>query len=132
MRRLLAAQLEIYFIVIPLPTPFSLAGKLWLLAAQFEIRQRKLAAARSVLGQAIGRAPKDKASFSLSPSLFLFLFLFLSLFLYSLSFSLSFSLCSRSVLGQAIGRAPKDKASLSLSPSLFPLDLYLALTLSSS
>ncbi|KAK6935487.1 HAT (Half-A-TPR) repeat [Dillenia turbinata] len=38
---------------------FSFA-KIWLLAAQFEIRQLNLKAARQILGNAIGRAPKDK------------------------------------------------------------------------
>ncbi|PHU25581.1 Crooked neck-like protein 1 [Capsicum chinense] len=38
---------------------FSFA-KIWLLAAQFEIRQLRIKEARLLLGQAIGRAPKDK------------------------------------------------------------------------
>ncbi|KAL3498965.1 hypothetical protein ACH5RR_041697 [Cinchona calisaya] len=38
---------------------FSFA-KIWLLAAQFEIRQLNLQGARKILGAAIGRAPKDK------------------------------------------------------------------------
>ncbi|KAK9073706.1 hypothetical protein SSX86_006300 [Deinandra increscens subsp. villosa] len=38
---------------------FSFA-KFWLLAAQFEIRQLNLSGARSILGNAIGIAPKDK------------------------------------------------------------------------
>lgn len=38
---------------------FSFA-KIWLLAAQFEIRQKDLKAARQILGSAIGMAPKDK------------------------------------------------------------------------
>lgn len=38
---------------------FSFA-KIWLLAAQFEIRQLNLKAARQILGNAIGKAPKDK------------------------------------------------------------------------
>ncbi|KAL5727880.1 Crooked neck-like protein 1 [Ranunculus cassubicifolius] len=38
---------------------FSFA-KVWLLAAQFEIRQKNLEGARKLLGNAIGRAPKDK------------------------------------------------------------------------
>ncbi|GAB4834530.1 Crooked neck-like protein 1 [Ancistrocladus abbreviatus] len=38
---------------------FSFA-KLWLLAARFEIRQLNLKGARQVLGNAIGKAPKDK------------------------------------------------------------------------
>ncbi|XP_010261495.1 PREDICTED: crooked neck-like protein 1 isoform X2 [Nelumbo nucifera] len=38
---------------------FSFA-KIWLLAAQFEIRQKNLKAARLILGNAIGKAPKDK------------------------------------------------------------------------
>lgn len=38
---------------------FSFA-KIWLLAAQFEIRQLNLKGARHILGNAIGRAPKDK------------------------------------------------------------------------
>ncbi|KAJ4974527.1 hypothetical protein NE237_007701 [Protea cynaroides] len=38
---------------------FSFA-KIWLLAAQFEIRQKNLKAARQILGNAIGKAPKDK------------------------------------------------------------------------
>ncbi|KFK35027.1 hypothetical protein AALP_AA5G224500 [Arabis alpina] len=40
-------------------TKFSFA-KVWLLAAQFEIRQLNLAGARQILGNAIGKAPKDK------------------------------------------------------------------------
>ncbi|XP_022737400.1 crooked neck-like protein 1 isoform X2 [Durio zibethinus] len=39
---------------------FSFA-KIWLLAAQFEIRQLNLKGARQILGNAIGKAPKDKA-----------------------------------------------------------------------
>ncbi|KAJ7544640.1 hypothetical protein O6H91_09G087500 [Diphasiastrum complanatum] len=38
---------------------FSFA-KIWLMAAQFEIRQKNLKAARQILGNAIGMAPKDK------------------------------------------------------------------------
>ncbi|KAF6134470.1 hypothetical protein GIB67_034884 [Kingdonia uniflora] len=38
---------------------FSFA-KVWLLAAQFEIRQMNIKDARKILGNAIGRAPKDK------------------------------------------------------------------------
>ncbi|CAA6661039.1 unnamed protein product [Spirodela intermedia] len=38
---------------------FSFA-KIWLMAAQFEIRQKNLQAARKILGTAIGMAPKDK------------------------------------------------------------------------
>nr|XP_029121335.1 LOW QUALITY PROTEIN: crooked neck-like protein 1 [Elaeis guineensis] len=38
---------------------FSFA-KIWLLAAQFEIREKNLKAARQILGNAIGMAPKDK------------------------------------------------------------------------
>lgn len=38
---------------------FSFA-KIWILAAQFEIRQKDLRAARQILGNAIGMAPKDK------------------------------------------------------------------------
>ncbi|KAM7485584.1 hypothetical protein LguiA_001593 [Lonicera macranthoides] len=38
---------------------FSFA-KIWLLAAQFEIRQLNLRGARLILGNAIGKAPKDK------------------------------------------------------------------------
>ncbi|KAJ7952117.1 crooked neck-like protein 1 [Quillaja saponaria] len=38
---------------------FSFAN-IWLLAAQFEIRQLNLKAARQILGNAIGKAPKDK------------------------------------------------------------------------
>lgn len=40
---------------------FSFA-KMWLLAAQFEIRQKTLKAARQILGNAIGKAPKDKVN----------------------------------------------------------------------
>jgi hypothetical protein len=40
-------------------------SKIWIMAAQFEIRQKNLAAARKILGQAIGRAPKDKVRISL-------------------------------------------------------------------
>jgi tetratricopeptide (TPR) repeat protein len=35
-------------------------AKLWILAAQLELRQRRLDAARRVLGEALGRCPKDK------------------------------------------------------------------------
>ena len=35
-------------------------SKIWILAAKFEIRRRKLAAARKILGVAIGLAPKAK------------------------------------------------------------------------
>ncbi|CAH1261589.1 CRNKL1 [Branchiostoma lanceolatum] len=35
-------------------------AKIWLLCAQFEVRQKNLAGARRVLGNAIGRCPKDK------------------------------------------------------------------------
>jgi crooked neck len=35
-------------------------AKLWLLAAQFEIRQMQLTTARKLLGQALGRCPKSK------------------------------------------------------------------------
>lgn len=38
---------------------FSFA-KIWLMAAEFEIRQKNLRGARKILGQAIGMAPKDK------------------------------------------------------------------------
>ncbi|XP_027360352.1 crooked neck-like protein 1 isoform X2 [Abrus precatorius] len=38
---------------------FSFA-KIWLLAAQFEVRQLNLKGARQILGNAIGKAPKDK------------------------------------------------------------------------
>ena len=38
---------------------FSFA-KIWLLAAQFEIRQLNIKGARQILGTAIGKAPKDK------------------------------------------------------------------------
>ncbi|EKX37719.1 hypothetical protein GUITHDRAFT_160098 [Guillardia theta CCMP2712] len=44
--------------VIPHST-FTFA-KLWVMAAQLEIRQKDLAAARKVLGRAIGTAPKEK------------------------------------------------------------------------
>lgn len=40
---------------------FSFA-KIWLLAAQFEIRQLNLKSARQILGNAIGKAPKDKVN----------------------------------------------------------------------
>lgn len=35
-------------------------AKLWLLAAQFEVRQKNLTAARKILGVSIGKCPKDK------------------------------------------------------------------------
>ena len=35
-------------------------AKLWLLAAEFEVRQSRLTPARKLLGQALGMAPKDK------------------------------------------------------------------------
>lgn len=38
---------------------FSFA-KIWLMAAQFEIRQLNLKGARLLLGNAVGKAPKDK------------------------------------------------------------------------
>lgn len=41
---------------------FSFA-KIWLLAAQFEIRQLNLKGARQILGNAIGKAPKDKVTY---------------------------------------------------------------------
>jgi crooked neck len=44
---------------------FSFA-KMWLMAAQFEIRQKDLKAMRQILGSAIGMAPKDKV-FALNP-----------------------------------------------------------------
>ncbi|ESQ55221.1 hypothetical protein EUTSA_v10024572mg [Eutrema salsugineum] len=40
-------------------TKFSFA-KIWLLAAQYEIRQLNLTGARKIFGNAIGKAPKDK------------------------------------------------------------------------
>ncbi|KAL3695296.1 hypothetical protein R1sor_009372 [Riccia sorocarpa] len=43
-----------------IPHKKSSFAKLWLLAAQFEIRQKHLSGARSLLGTAIGMAPKDK------------------------------------------------------------------------
>ena len=48
---------------------FSFA-KLWLLAAQFEIRQLNLKAARQILGNAIGKAPKDKVIYWLSLNMY--------------------------------------------------------------
>jgi len=41
---------------------FSFA-KIWLLAAQFEIRQLNLTGARQMLGNAIGNAPTDKVTY---------------------------------------------------------------------
>ncbi|EGD77169.1 crooked neck protein [Salpingoeca rosetta] len=35
-------------------------AKIWLLAAQFEIRQKRISSARKLLGRAIGMCPKDK------------------------------------------------------------------------
>ena len=35
-------------------------AKVWVLAAQFEVRQRRLDAARKIFGMAIGMCPKDK------------------------------------------------------------------------
>ncbi|PRW59332.1 Crooked neck 1 [Chlorella sorokiniana] len=35
-------------------------GKIWIMAAQFEVRQLRLDAARKILGMAIGMCPKDK------------------------------------------------------------------------
>ncbi|KAG0613603.1 hypothetical protein M758_6G115000 [Ceratodon purpureus] len=35
-------------------------AKIWIMASHFEIRQKNLKAARTILGNAIGRAPKDK------------------------------------------------------------------------
>lgn len=52
---------------------FSFA-KIWLMAAQFEIRQLNIDRARRILGSAIGMAPKDKVCFSTS-TLFLYLVL---------------------------------------------------------
>ena len=54
---------------------FSFA-KIWLLAAQFEIRQLNLNGARQILGNAIGRAPKDKVMCR-----FIFSFIFLKYYL---------------------------------------------------
>lgn len=54
---------------------FSFA-KVWLLAAQFEIRQLNLKGARSILGQAIGMAPKDKVFLRLIANLFIFIISF--------------------------------------------------------
>ncbi|GAU46758.1 hypothetical protein TSUD_402840 [Trifolium subterraneum] len=42
-----------------IPHKFTFS-KVWLLAAQFEIRQSNLKGARQILGNAIGKAPKDK------------------------------------------------------------------------
>ena len=52
---------EVYQEAIKL-TPHRLFtfAKLWLLAAQFEIRQMQLTTARKMLGQALGRCPKAK------------------------------------------------------------------------
>lgn len=35
-------------------------AKLWVFAAQFEIRQKRLDSARKILGMAIGMVPKEK------------------------------------------------------------------------
>jgi tetratricopeptide (TPR) repeat protein len=35
-------------------------GKVWVMAAQLEVRERRLDAARKILGMAVGLAPKDK------------------------------------------------------------------------
>ncbi|GMI89853.1 hypothetical protein HRI_002654600 [Hibiscus trionum] len=43
-----------------IPHEKSSFAKIWLLAAQFEIRQLNLKGARQILGNAIGKAPKDK------------------------------------------------------------------------
>lgn len=37
-------------------------GKLWVLAAKFELRQMELGRARKLLGQAIGMAPKARSA----------------------------------------------------------------------
>lgn len=58
---------------------FSFA-KIWLLSAQFEIRQLNLQGARLLLGTAIGMAPKDKVAQ-------VFNWLFLSFSCYTMCFS---------------------------------------------
>lgn len=42
-----------------LSVPF-LFLQLWVLAAKFEVRQKNVAGARRLLGQALGRCPKDR------------------------------------------------------------------------
>ena len=44
--------------------------KIWLLTAQFEIRQLNLKGACRILGNAIGKAPKDKVIYMLSFSIY--------------------------------------------------------------
>lgn len=44
------------------PHKFFTFGKLWVLAAKFELRQMELGRARKLLGQAIGMAPKARYS----------------------------------------------------------------------
>ena len=43
-----------------IPHPKFTFAKIWIMKAQFEVRQGQLQAARKTLGQAIGRCPKDK------------------------------------------------------------------------
>eukprot|EP00045_Choanoeca_perplexa_P008244 m.75973 g.75973 ORF g.75973 m.75973 type:complete len:670 (+) comp14415_c0_seq1:2-2011(+) len=43
-----------------LPHKVFTFAKVWLLAAQFEVRQKQVTAARKLLGMALGRCPKDK------------------------------------------------------------------------
>ncbi|KAI5653329.1 hypothetical protein M9H77_30516 [Catharanthus roseus] len=43
-----------------IPQSKFLFAKIWLLSAEFEIRQLNLLGARSILGEAIGQVPKDK------------------------------------------------------------------------
>jgi len=62
-------------------------GKIWLMYAQFEVRQRDLAAARKALGTALGQCPKDKLfkgyiELELSVLCFSFFFLLFSSFVH--------------------------------------------------
>ena len=43
-------------------TCFACCAQMWVLAAQFEVRQLRLDAARKILGMAIGMAPKVRAA----------------------------------------------------------------------
>lgn len=47
-------------------------SKIWLMAAQFEIRQLNIDRARKILGSAIGKAPKNKVRHKLSRKKFTF------------------------------------------------------------
>lgn len=52
---------DVYRAVLDLvPHQLFTFAKLWVLAAKFEVRQKNVAGARRLLGQALGRCPKDR------------------------------------------------------------------------